>query len=259
MRITAIILLGIFLYTGCGINSNFMFQPEKDFEYDEIPEGDANKEYLISPNDKLQLRLFANDGFKIINITSSSGNSDGNRNNNNFNNNNTLTYLVQEDSTVKLPILNDVKLAGFTVQGAADTLESMYAEYYVEPFAQVTVMNRRVVVFPGNGGDAKVITLTNNNTTVLEALARAGGITDRGKAKNIKIMRKVKGVRKIYKIDLSTMDGLSEADMTVQANDYIYVKPVPQISRELLREIAPIISIISSAAVVISVVRTIQQ
>lgn len=243
-------------HASCGINSNFMFKTDNDFKYDSIPDVEEVNEYRISPNDQLQFRLFANDGFKIIDITS--GADESPNRNNIFNRNNNLDYFVQEDSTVKLPILDEVKIAGLTVREAADTLESMYEEYYVDPFAQVIVTNKRVVIFPGNGGTAKVIYLTNNNTTLLEALALAGGITDRGRAKRVKLMRNVNGERKVYMVDLSTIDGLKYADMTVQANDYIYVDPVPQISRELLQEIAPIVSIISSAAVVISIVVSFQ-
>lgn len=257
MRISLVVIVLALIASSCGINSNFMFKTDTDFVYDSIPEQEKITEYRISPDDLLQFRLFANDGFKIIDITS--GADDSPNRNNIFNRNNNLDYLVQKDSTVKLPILDEVKIAGLTVEEAADTLEKLYQEYYVDPFAQVTVSNKRVVVFPGNGGSAKVITLNNNNTTLLEALAQAGGITERGKAKKIKIMRNVNGEREVYLVDLSTIDGLKHADMIVQANDYIYVDPVPQISRELLQEIAPIVSIISSAAVVISIVVSFQQ
>ena len=47
---------------------------------------------------------------------------------------------------------------------------------------------------------------------------------------------------------------LKYTDILVQANDYIYIEPVPEIGRELLKEVAPIVSLISSAAIVISVI-----
>ena len=69
---------------------------------------------------------------------------------------------------------------------------------------------KRVIVFPGNGSDAKVIPLTNNNTTLTEAIAMAGGITDRGRANHIKVMRRVGSERKVYKIDLSFQNIVDE-------------------------------------------------
>ncbi len=90
---------------------------------------------------------------------------------------------------------------------------------------------------------------------MLEAIALAGGITERGRASKIKLIRKNdKGKRVVYKIDLSTIDGLGYADIIVQANDYIYVEPVPEIGREILKEVTPIVSLITSAALVISII-----
>ena len=101
----------------------------------------------------------------------------------------------------------------------------------------------------------QVIYLANNNTTLLEAIAMAGGITERGRASRIKLIRKdVNGKRIVYRIDLSTIEGLTYTDILVQANDYIYVEPVPELGREILKEVAPIISIITSGAIVISVI-----
>ena len=118
---------------------------------------------------------------------------------------------------------------------------------------QVKITNQRVVVFPGNGSDAMVILLSNANTTLMEAIAAAGGITERGKANTIKLMRKENGIRKIYNIDLSTLDGLKYVDMVVQANDYIYIEPNPELAKEVLKEIAPIVSILSSAILIFSI------
>ena len=88
----------------------------------------------------------------------------------------------------------------------------------------------------------------------MEALAQAGGITDRGKANTIKLMRKIDGKRVVYGIDLSTMDGLQYVDMIVQANDYIYVEPTPEIGKQVAENVVPIVSLISSAIVIITAI-----
>lgn len=146
-------------------------------------------------------------------------------------------------------------MVGYTIREAEVYLQEAYSELYINPFVQITVTNKRVIVFPGNGGDAKVIYLANNNTTLLEVIAMAGGITERGRASRIKLIRKdVNGKRIVYRIDLSTIAGLEYTDILVQANDYIYVEPVPELGREILKEMAPVISIITSGAIVISVI-----
>ena len=88
----------------------------------------------------------------------------------------------------------------------------------------------------------------------MEALAQAGGITDRGKASAIKLMRRVDGERVIYTLDLSTIEGLKYVDMIIQANDYIYVEPTPELAKEIAEDVVPIVSLISSAIVILSAV-----
>src|SRR5690606_25681820 len=116
----------------------------------------------------------------------------------------------------------------------------------------------RVIVSPGSGGTAQVITLTNANTTLLEALALAGGVSDRGVASKIKLIRENKesGGRDVYLVDLSTIDGLAQADLIVQPNDIIYVEPLPLIASELVREISPIITLITTTALIITLARS---
>ncbi len=242
------------ILNSCGINSDLMFKTTKKYPYDTIPDVE-NPEYRLSVNDEINFRLFSNQGFKILDIVS--GESNQNQNNNQaLNQGNVITYKVEQDSSVKLPIIGKVKLVGLTLDSCENYLEKVYSDYYIEPFVQIRVTNNRVVVFPGSGGDAKVVQLKNNNTTLLEALALAGGLAERGKAKKIKVMRMVEGKREVYLIDLSTIEGLADADMIVQANDYIYVEPVAQISRELLAEIAPILGIITSAAAVVVIIQS---
>jgi polysaccharide export outer membrane protein len=163
-------------------------------------------------------------------------------------------YVVRQNGLSKLPILGLVEVAGLTISECEDLLEEKYGEKFIDPFVQVTLTNQRVIVFPGNGSDAKVIPLENSNTTLMEALAKAGGITERGKASSIKLMRKVNGERLVYTLDLSTIEGLKYVDMIVQANDYIYVEPTPELAKEVAEDIVPIVSLISSAVFILSAI-----
>jgi len=235
-----------FLIQSCGVNSNVMFKEAKDeVKYDSIPLN-PTEDYKISIDDKITFTLTTNNGTEIIEKLSGISEDKGGAS--------MTEYIVRSNGEAELPVIGKTKLAGLTVEQAEDTLVKLYSGEYVDPFVQVKVTNQRVIVFPGNGSDAKVIPLLNSNTTLMEALAQAGGITDRGKANTIKLMRKVDGKRVVYGIDLSTMDGLQYVDMIVQANDYIYVEPTPEIGKQVAQNIVPIVSLISSAIVIISAI-----
>jgi polysaccharide export outer membrane protein len=65
-------------------------------------------------------------------------------------------------------------------------------------------------------------------------------------------MRVENGKRIVYELDMSTIDGLKYADLVVQANDYIYVEPAEQVGKEFVESAAPIVSLLSSALIVIT-------
>jgi polysaccharide export outer membrane protein len=230
--------------SSCTVNSHLMLKTPKDFVFDSIPT-EQNTEYVISGGDQLDFRLYSNGGFSLIDISSGTG---GGTNVQRMTVN--IFYQVQPDGTAKLPILGDVHLAGLSIREAQDTLEKIYSDFYVDPFLQLNVRNKRVIVFPGTGSNAQVVTLQNNTVTLLEVLAQVGGISRDSKAKTIKLMRIVEGTneREVYKIDLSTIEGLPQGDIIVQADDIIYVEPNANIAREVLQDITPIVSLVSSTA-----------
>ncbi len=243
----------IFVLTiqSCGVNSNIMFKVPKG-EYvktDSIPMTPA-QDYRISVDDKMSFTLATNSGAKIIE------NLSGVSAKNTTEGASSLEYVVRKTGFVELPVLGEVKVAGLTVAECEDTLQNRFKKEYQDPFVQVKITNQRVIVFPGNGSDAKVIPMVNSNTTLMEAIAQAGGITERGKANTIKLMRKEDGVRKVYTLDLSTIDGLKYVDMVVQANDYIYIEPKADLTKEAIKEVAPVVSILSSALIIFTVFTT---
>ena len=116
------------------------------------------------------------------------------------------------------------------------------------------VTNKRVIVFPGSGGTARVLTITNNNTTLIEALALSGGLPEYAKAFKIKVIRGDPQKPTVYLIDLSRIEGVAQANMVVQANDIIYVEPRIRLTSELTKELTPILTLLTSAFLVYTIV-----
>nr|WP_294858070.1 polysaccharide biosynthesis/export family protein [uncultured Fluviicola sp.] len=247
------LLVGLFLLQSCGINSNLMFRTPKGMKEvrDSIPLKPV-AEYKISRDDKFSFMLYTNEGERIVNEMAGMNKEAIAKAE--------IEYVVRPDGTADLPILGATKVAGFTVKQCEDTLSHLFEQKngYNKPFVQVKLTNQRVIVFPGNGSAAKVIPLQNSNTTLMEAIALAGGIAERGKANTVKIMRVVNDVRTMYVIDLSVIEGLKYVDMIVQANDFIYIEPKEQVGQETLKVVAPIVSLVSSALVIITVFSTLK-
>lgn len=240
-------LLIVVILSSCNfLNPSIMLKTDKNFKYDAFKDTlNQLKEYKISANDIIEFRMYSNDGFKLIDLTTQSVN-----NANSISGRTGMEYLVEFDGQIKLPIISRVPIQGLTIRQAELMLEEKYASYYIKPFVLLNVINRRVIVFPGSPGSARVIPLTNNNTTLIEALALAGGIAENGIAKKIKLIRGNLQAPEVFLIDLSTIDGIRQADMVLQANDIIYVEPKRNISRGLLTEITPILGLLTSLLIV---------
>ena len=232
------------LFVGCTVNQDLMFRSGADYAYEKLNET-TNAAYRLAPNDRLQLQLFSNRGQRLMAMTA--GSVEENRGDNLFQQQRAMfTYRVELDGTVELPEVGAVKLAGLTLDEAEQTIEAAYESEYVDPYALLQVVNNRVLVFPGEAGQATVITLQNQNTTVIEALAQAGGIRQRGRSKQIKLIRQRGDENLVYHMDLSTVEGLKDARIIVQANDIIYVDSNPQVVRELLADVSPLAQLVTT-------------
>ena len=237
---------------GCNINRDILFKTPLDHSFDQLPDT-IPKAFRIQVNDIITFRLFANDGFRMIDLVDE-GRQTLRQNIATFN------YVVMAEGNAKLPLLGLVPVVGLTVREAELKLEGMYTEFYNRPFVQLSISNRRVVVFPGGGGDARIVPLENSNTTLLEALASAGGLNKRGDARKVKVFRKSpEGPRQVFQFNMSDIEGLPYADLIMQADDIVYVQPNPEIAREILADLNPIIALLTSTVLVIGIVRGFSQ
>jgi polysaccharide biosynthesis/export protein len=249
-------LLGIIsLLSSCKVfDPSVMMRTKKDYPYatasDTLP-----REYIIQKGDIVTFRLYSNQGFKIIDLSTLEESNKGGGQQVNIQN--AFPYLVESDSSINLPILGRVKLAGFNLKEAEIYLEERYSDYYNEPFVLVQIRNRRILVFPGGGGDAKVIEISNEYITIVEALALAGGISNGGKAHRVKVIRGNLSNPEVYEVDMSTAIGLAEANMHyIRANDMIYVEPNYFVARQLLSGAGRVMSLITGSIATYYVVTT---
>lgn len=248
MRKLALFIFLSLLITSCKVFSpSRMLRTGPGYKYSEFLAGDSVQEYKVAVNDEISFKLATNDGEKLIDPVMASGAAAGSSAGG--------TYLVEFDGTVKLPVLGRIKLSGLTLREAEKMLEDNYTKYYNNPFVQLEVTNNRVILFPGGeGGTAIVLTLTNTNTTLFEALALAGGISD-GKAFRIKLIRGDLKNPQVYLIDLSTLDGMKKANLVLQANDIIYIEPRNRIPEKFMAVITPYISLASFILLILQTVK----
>ena len=223
-----------------------MFKIPKDgsFQFDSL-QMQPSEDYRIGPGDRFTFYISTNNGERIVNGLSgvntagSQGNSQSNLQ--------SMDYLVRRNGKAELPIIGEYYVSGLTVVQLEDSITRILSNQFQNPFVQIRLINQRVIVFPGKGA-AQVIVLPNVNTSLHEVIAMAGGLGNDSYSNSIKIMRRTKSnKRAVFKIDLSTIEGVSTAEMIVQSNDYIYIDYKPRIARSILSETAPWISLFTTS------------
>ncbi len=222
-----------------------MLRTKSDFKYSEFTQEQAMQEYKIAPFDKITFNISPNNGEKLLEsnaittINSGAG----------------ASYTVEYDGFVKFPVFGRVKLSGYTLREAEKLLEDMYSEFYNKPFVKLEVTNMKVLLFgKGLSGPASVISLANPNTTLFEALASAGGVSG-GKSYNIRLIRGDLKNPQIFIIDLSTLEGMKKANLILQANDIIIIRPRNNISERVMTFVTPYLSFMSFVLLMIQTLK----
>ena len=242
MKRILIFIVGIACLSSCKLLvPSLMLKTPKNYQYAKDSSIYKANEYKISANDVIDFRIYANGGFRLTDVTTQQNSSSSNAASTTVNN-----YPVDFEGNVKLPVLGKTHLAGLTISEAELALEEKYALYYNSPFVIVKVTSNRVFVFPGVAGQARVVPLTYQNTTLMEVLANSGGVATDGKAYDIKLIRKNNGKSDVYHVDLSTIEGLKFANIVLQGGDIIYVEPRLRFAVLLANELNPILTLFST-------------
>jgi polysaccharide export outer membrane protein len=223
-----------------------MMFKQKDYQYFELAQKQV-EEYIIKKGDQFSLRVYSRDGFKLIDVVSGQGginNSTGGSG----------VFLVDNEGFAKLPIIGEFYVYGYTESELERILEEKYSNLFVDPYVILTVTNRRAFVYKGSS--ASVVTLNESPTNLFEVIAKSGGIGGDLKAYKIKVIRGDLKNPQITLVDLSSIEGMRNADLIVQSNDIIYIEPRRRVASDLLREVSPVLAWVSTILTTVALIKT---
>ncbi|RFZ92825.1 hypothetical protein D0C36_15630 [Mucilaginibacter conchicola] len=133
------------------------------------------------------------------------------------------TYQVENDSTVALPALGKVKVAGLTKLEASKKIQMLYGRTVLKnPIIDLQIMNLKVSIF-GEVRQPGSYMLVSDKTNLIDILAQAGGLTDKGDEKKVKIVRGGMKDPQVMYFDLGDFRTVSNPAIILQSQDIIYV------------------------------------
>ncbi|MEO9965865.1 MAG: polysaccharide biosynthesis/export family protein [Reichenbachiella sp.] len=229
-----------------------MFKLDENFTESDLTTAvnQAERNYVIQPDDLLTLDVFTNDGERIVDP-----NNELQRNAQGLQNRRTFNYLVKTDGTVKFPIVGQVKIDGLSLDQAESTLQEKYNAYYKASFVRLQFANKRVVVLGATAQGGQIIPLENENVSLVEVLALSGGLDMGSKAQNIKVIRGNLANPEIFQVNLATVSGMKQSMLDIEPGDIIYIEPWRRPFFEGTRDIAPILSLLSSTLALVLVLQ----
>lgn len=210
--------LGILLLwsASCSYKQNQLLFETHAVNGNNQPVSAAPYEYKIQTQDMLQMRNLQDISY-VVNIPVGNNNSNAGAGIPQ-----PQTYQVENDSTVALPVLGKVKVAGLTKTEAAKKIQLLYSRSIKNPIIDLRIVNLRISLF-GEVRSPGSYPLTSDKTNLIDVLAQAGGLTEKADEKKIKVVRGGMTDPQILFFNLNDFRTVSNPAIILQSQDVIYV------------------------------------
>jgi polysaccharide export outer membrane protein len=153
-------------------------------------------------------------------------------------------YSVDPKGDLTLPLLGKVPVEGMTVYEIRDLLQEKVDSLFRHAYVEVRLMSFKFTVIGEVRAPGSYVNY-NDQLTVLEAIGRAGGISETGTKEKILVIRPEGDQTVTYHIDLQDKSLLSSPAYFITPNDVVIVQPNP---KKVFNINLPTISFIISTA-----------
>ena len=137
----------------------------------------------------------------------------------------TLDLVVRPDGKISMPLLQDVPAEGLTADQLAANIQEGLSAYVVNPNVTVIVLQVNAPKYYIIGYVARPGTYPlRSDTSVLQALALAGGLTQFASPRSIKLIRATRGKQEVRKINYyNLIDDGGKGNYLLKSGDTIVV------------------------------------
>lgn len=134
-------------------------------------------------------------------------------------------FLIEPDGNIQLPVVGNVYLQGLTLQEARIRISQAVEGYLKSPTVHVKLLNFNYTVL-GEVNAQGTFTTFNPQYSIMEAVGKAGGLSEFADRANVKIVRREGEQVNIAFIDLLDDDLISSPYYYLKPNDLIVVRPL---------------------------------
>ncbi len=180
----------------------------------------------IQKNDQLWITVGGSNPADLPSLNSANGMlGTGSMNTGNSNSSAILGYFVESDGTIKIPYVGKVQAEGLTRLQLEEQLTVKFADYTKNPVVNVRYLNYAFSVL-GEVNRPGRFNMSNERTSIFEALTLAGDVSYLGKSDNVLVIREENGQRTFGRVNLLSKDIFKSPFFYLKTNDVVYVEPV---------------------------------
>lgn len=200
-------------------------------------------EATVAPYDELRIYVLSNTGkddelIRPFNVYSNAGQG-------------YQGYLVDANGNIQFPVLGEIHLGGLTRLQVQDTIAAHLERngYIKNPLVSARFLNFKVFFLSSSGG--KVLNITDERCTFLQALAMSGGMDWYTRRDRIGVMREVDGKRVVHYMDPRSTAIFDDDFFVLQQNDIIFTEEMSY--KFFSNNLNTVLALISSAVSLVSV------
>lgn len=142
-------------------------------------------------------------------------------------------YTVDVNGDIDFPILGKLHVEGLTKNQLINLITTRLKEEELlkDPIVLVEFLNFKITVL-GEVGGVGVYEFNGDRVTILDAIAKAGNLTDNARIDHVAVIREYGNKRRVIWNDLRTKDVFLSPAFYLQQNDIIYAEPNDRKIRE---------------------------
>jgi len=169
-------------------------------------------DYRIQVNDEMIYRLITSDETISKLISPQTGGSSQNM----------MSYRVYKDSTIDLPFISHIPIAGLTISEATKVIENRFKEIIPDAVVKLSLSNKTFTIF-GDAGSG-IFPIYKEKLTIFQALSMSGDFNETSDRKHIRIIRDTEKGTQILEFDIRPKSIIDSKYYYIYPNDIIYIQ-----------------------------------
>jgi polysaccharide export outer membrane protein len=134
------------------------------------------------------------------------------------------TYVVDEFGYISFSFIEKLYVKGLSIPEMQQAIQTQLDQYFKDATVYVKLVNYQVGILgevnsPGN------FTIEQDQITLFQAIGLAGGLTDFGNFKAVKLIRQTQDGSAVYLLDITDNKILESPYFYLMPNDVVYIEP----------------------------------